>query len=91
MVYIYILLCANDMYYIGKTNDPEFRIEKHIENIGSLFTKKYPPIRLHQLIPDCDDFDEDKYEYSIIKRILEQPDYIKIPQEDKRIINHMLF
>ena len=61
MVFIYVLHCKEDSYYIGKTNNPEFRVENHIENAGSSFTKKYPVIRLHELKPNCDDFDEDKY------------------------------
>ena len=61
MVFIYILLCKEDSYYVGKTNNPEFRIENHVLKSGSSFTKKYPVISLYQLIPDCDDFDEDKY------------------------------
>ena len=61
MVYIYILELENKKYYVGKTTNPDFRIESHFNSNGSAWTKKYKPIRLHQLIPDCDNYDEDKY------------------------------
>ena len=61
MVFIYALKLENNKYYIGKTNNPSFRIEDHFNSNGSLWTKKYTPIQLVELIPDCDDYDEDKY------------------------------
>ena len=61
MVFIYALELDDNKYYIGKTTEPEFRINQHFDADGSAWTKKYKPIRLHQLIPDCDDYDEDKY------------------------------
>ena len=61
MVFIYILELENNKYYIGKTTHPEFRIEHHFNSNGSAWTTKYKPIRLYALIPDCDDYDEDKH------------------------------
>jgi hypothetical protein len=61
MVYIYILKLENDKYYIGKTNNPTFRLENHFNANGSAWTKKYKPIKIEELIPNCDDYDEDKY------------------------------
>jgi hypothetical protein len=61
MVFIYILQLENNKYYIGKTNNPEFRIEQHFNSSGSEWTKKYKPIELIELLPNCDNFDEDKY------------------------------
>ena len=40
MVYIYILKLRNNKYYIGKTQNPTFRLEDHFENNGSSWTKK---------------------------------------------------
>lgn len=48
-------------YYVGKSDVPIQRVEDHNDSKGSTFTKKYKPIRLIELIPDCDTFDEDKY------------------------------
>lgn len=61
MVYIYILQLEQGKYYIGKTINPQFRIESHFNFNGSAWTIKYKPIKLIKLIPNCDDYDEDKY------------------------------
>ena len=61
MVYIYILKLENCKYYVGKTTNPSFRIEKHFNSTGSAWTSKYKPISVETIIPDCDDYDEDKY------------------------------
>ncbi len=61
MVYIYVLQLENSKWYVGKTTNPDFRLESHFNSNGTGWTSKHKPIRLHQLIPDCDDYDEDKY------------------------------
>ena len=61
MVYIYVLKLEQDKYYIGKTNNPTFRINSHFNANGSSWTKLYNPIKVVELIPNCDDYDEDKY------------------------------
>ena len=61
MIYIYILKLENNKYYIGKTTNPKFRIENHFNSNGSEWTKMYKPLKLIELISDCDDYDEDKY------------------------------
>jgi hypothetical protein len=61
MVYIYVLKLKEGKYYVGKTNKPSFRLENHFSSNGSSWTKKYPPIKILELISDCDDYDEDKY------------------------------
>ena len=61
MVYIYVLQLVNNKYYIGKTNNPKFRLDNHFESNGCTWTRKFKPINIERLIPDCCDFDEDKY------------------------------
>ena len=61
MVYIYTLQLEQGKYYIGKTSNPDFRIEQHFQSGGAIWTKKYNPINVLEIIPDCDDYDEDKY------------------------------
>jgi hypothetical protein len=61
MVFIYVLELENKKYYIGKTTNPTFRLEQHGKSNGSSWTQKYKPIKLLQLIPNCDNFDEDKF------------------------------
>lgn len=60
MVYIYALQLQNNKYYVGKTDNPRFRLDAHFNSNGSAWTKKYNPIRLIDLISECDEFDEDK-------------------------------
>jgi hypothetical protein len=61
MVYIYILQLQDDKYYVGKTINPSFRLDSHFNSNGSAWTKLYKPIKIVELIPNCDDYDEDKY------------------------------
>jgi len=61
MVYIYILQLENGKYYVGKTINPSFRLDSHFNSNGSAWTKLYKPIKMVELIPNCDDYDEDKY------------------------------
>ena len=61
MVYIYILQLEQGKYYVGKTTNPQIRIENHCNSNGAEWTKKYKPLRVIELIQNCDDYDEDKY------------------------------
>ena len=61
MVFIYVLKLKNSKYYIGKTNNPKIRLDKHFDLNGSKWTQKYTPLNIQEIIPDCEDFDEDKY------------------------------
>ena len=60
MVFIYTLLLENGKYYVGKTNNPNFRLKNHFNSNGSEWTKLHKPLRLLELKPNCDDYDEDK-------------------------------
>jgi hypothetical protein len=61
MIYIYVLLLEVNKFYIGKTNNPDIRIDNHFNQIGSKWTKLYKPIKILEIIPNCDPYDEDKY------------------------------
>lgn len=67
MRYIYVLALNNNKYYIGKTSNPNFRIEQHFNFNGSNWTKKYKQIKILEIIPNCDNFDEDKYTLKYMK------------------------
>jgi hypothetical protein len=58
---IYILLCDEQKYYIGRTNNLIKRLKEHISGNGSEWTKKYKPIKPIQIIKYTSPFDEDKY------------------------------
>lgn len=61
MLFIYILKLENDKYYIGKTKNPDFRINNHFNKAGSYWTLMHKPLEVIKLIENCDEFDEDKY------------------------------
>jgi hypothetical protein len=61
MTNIYVLKLEQNKYYIGKTNNINIRLNDHMSGNGSQWTKKYKPIEITEVIPNCDDFDEDKY------------------------------
>jgi hypothetical protein len=61
MVFIYALQLEQGKYYVGKTNNPEIRLESHFISNGSEWTKKYKPVKVLEVIPNCNDYDEDKY------------------------------
>jgi hypothetical protein len=60
MVFIYALKLEQEKYYIGKTNNPQFRLKNHFNLNGSVWTQLYKPLQVLTLIPNCDDYDEDK-------------------------------
>ena len=61
MLFIYVLELKNKKYYIGKTTNPNFRLKQHFDSNGSSWTREYKPVKLFELISNCDNFDEDKY------------------------------
>ena len=61
MVFIYVLRLTNGKYYVGKTTNPEFRLETHFKSGGSAWTSRYKPLQIVEIIPNCDHYDEDKY------------------------------
>lgn len=67
MVFIYILQLSGGKYYVGKTTSPHIRLNAHFECSATEWTTMYPPVKLLQLIADCDDFDEDKYTFKYMR------------------------
>jgi hypothetical protein len=96
MVFIYVIKLEKDKYYIGKTDNPSFRLEKHFICSGSAWTKKYKPLNLIELNPDCDDYDEDKItiqymsHYGIDNVRGGSFSKIELSDEEIKIINQMI-
>ena len=44
--YMYILVCADDSYYVGSTYDLDLRLLQHQNGEGSNHTKKRLPVKL---------------------------------------------
>jgi len=60
-VSIYVLKLEQNKYYVGKTQNPDFRLEQHFNGEGCKWTTKFKPIEVLELIHNCDVYDEDKY------------------------------
>ena len=68
MVFIYILQLEKSKYYIGKTTNPSFRLDQHFNSDGSNWTKKYKPLSVIDIVPNCDNYDEDKYTIQLMEK-----------------------
>lgn len=60
MVYIYVIKLEQNKYYIGKTDNPNFRLQNHFDSKGSKWTTIYKPLKIIELKQNCDIYDEDK-------------------------------
>jgi hypothetical protein len=60
MVYVYVLQLEKGKYYVGKSDNPNIRIDNHFNCGGSEWTKMYKPIRVVNIKSGCDNYDEDK-------------------------------
>ena len=59
---IFILKCADNCYYIGKTHGSYFiEIDNHFQGRGCEWTRIHKPIRLEILRHFCDESDDDFY------------------------------
>jgi cellular nucleic acid-binding protein len=60
MVSVYILKLEQGKYYVGKTHNPQITLDSSSHsNIG--WTTLYKPIKIIEIIPDCDNKEVDKY------------------------------
>jgi putative endonuclease len=46
MPYLYILVCADNSYYVGSTRNLDTRMEQHYAGLGGVYTAKRQPVRL---------------------------------------------
>ena len=68
MVCIYVLQLEGGKWYVGKTDNPGMRLEDHKQGHGSQWTRKYNPVKVKKIVPDCDEYDEDKYTLKYMKK-----------------------
>jgi len=103
MIDIYILLLESNKYYVGKSKNTIKRINKHFDqnNIlnktyASAWTSLHKPIKILDIINNCNIFDEDKYtlmmmnKYGIDNVRGGSFTSIKLPDEEINIIEKML-
>jgi len=58
-IYIYVLKCQQNKYYIGRTSNPQNRFDQHLSGCASQWTKLFP-VEQKVLEFQGDVFDEDK-------------------------------
>ena len=50
--YIYVLKLVDDRYYIGRSQNIVQRIEDHFSGNGSIYTKKYKPLSVVEIVEE---------------------------------------
>jgi len=68
MVCIYVLKLEQGKYYIGKTDNPQFRLETHFNYNGSAWTQKYKPLKVIKILQNKDDYDENKITFKYMDK-----------------------
>jgi predicted GIY-YIG superfamily endonuclease len=43
---LYLLELADHKYYVGQSDDPEFRFLQHLGKQGAMWTRRYKPLRI---------------------------------------------
>ena len=73
-MYIYVIECEQGKYYVGKTIYSDFNLDTHFNRMdaewqrGNAWVRVYSPLRVVEFIPDCTDWDEDKYTLMYMKK-----------------------
>jgi predicted GIY-YIG superfamily endonuclease len=56
--YVYVLELEDNRYYVGRTSNFMQRMNEHFTSKGSIYTKKYKPIKIKEIIEEKTLFDE---------------------------------
>jgi len=56
--YIYVLQLVDDRYYVGRTTNILKRIEQHFTGRGAIYTKRYKPLKVIEVILELTRHDE---------------------------------
>jgi putative endonuclease len=63
--FTYIILCSNNHYYVGHTNNLQKRFDYHLREIGAQFTRQNKPLRIVWFQEFTDELDAIKREAHI--------------------------
>lgn len=94
--YIYILNLEDNKKYVGKTQNPNMRIDNHFKKNGSEWTKKYKPLSISAIFECSDIFSEDivtircMKEYGINNIRGGSFSSINLEESDKKTIRKMI-
>ena len=65
---LYVLQLTNGKYYVGKTTDMNRRYKEHKDGIGSSWTSKYKPVKILEVRPVKDTYDENNTTKDLMKK-----------------------
>ena len=65
---LYVLQLTNGKYYVGKTTDMNRRYKEHKDGIGSSWTSKYKPVKILEVRPVKDAYDENNTTKDLMKK-----------------------
>ena len=57
---VYVLELEHGKYYVGKTTNVPRRFKQHLSGSSSIWTRMFRPIRIINIIHECDGLDEDR-------------------------------
>jgi len=66
--YIYVLQLIEDRYYIGRSQNVLHRIEQHFNGHGSVYTKKFKPLKVVEIVEETANDDERNKTIEYIKK-----------------------
>lgn len=94
--HIYILRCRGGKFYVGKTRNPQFRLQDHESGKGSAWTRKYPPESVENLFISSSALDENKHTLEFmalygIDNVRGGPwTQVNLPDDQRQSIEHQL-
>lgn len=62
---VYVLLCQDDIIYVGRTSRFDFRMMQHFSGCGAAVTKRYPPQMVIQKVLCQTPSESDKLERAL--------------------------
>ena len=66
--YIYVLKLVEDRYYVGRTSNIFRRIQEHFTGVGSIYTKKYKPLKVIEVEEETTTDDERKMTFKYVEK-----------------------
>jgi predicted GIY-YIG superfamily endonuclease len=66
--YIYVLKLVEDRYYVGRTINIFRRIQEHFTGVGSIYTKKYKPLKVIEVEEEITPEDERKMTFKYVEK-----------------------
>lgn len=66
--YIYVLKLVEDRYYVGRTINIFRRTQEHFTGVGSIYTRKYKPLKVVEVEEEITTDDERKMTFKYVEK-----------------------